>query len=102
MNIFVLSRKPKLCAAYHCDKHVVKMIIEYTQMLSTTHFYLTGKSPLKPTHKNHPCTVRVMKSVHNYNWLVELAIAVSDEYTARYGKIHKLHDTIIKLRKVPK
>lgn len=35
MNIFVLSRNVTKCAAYHCDKHVVKMIVEYTQILST-------------------------------------------------------------------
>lgn len=28
MNIFVLDLDPKTCAAYHCDKHVVKMIVE--------------------------------------------------------------------------
>lgn len=35
MNIFVLSRDAKECAEMHCDKHVVKMITEHTQMLST-------------------------------------------------------------------
>lgn len=35
MNIFWLSKDPKKCAEYHCDKHVVKMIVEYTQLLST-------------------------------------------------------------------
>lgn len=37
MNIFVLHRHPRTAARDHCDKHVVKMIVEYAQMLSTAH-----------------------------------------------------------------
>lgn len=37
MNIFVLDRDPRVAAAFHCDKHVVKMIVEYAQLLSTAH-----------------------------------------------------------------
>lgn len=36
MNIFILDHDVKKCAQYHCDKHVVKMILESIQMLSTT------------------------------------------------------------------
>jgi len=28
MNIFFLDTDTKQCAKYHCDKHVVKMILE--------------------------------------------------------------------------
>ena len=35
MNIFHLDKNPKICAEYHCDRHVVKMILETAQMLST-------------------------------------------------------------------
>jgi hypothetical protein len=37
MNIFVLSKYPRLAAEMHCDKHCVKMILETAQMLSTAH-----------------------------------------------------------------
>ena len=37
MNIFHLHKVPKVCAEYHCDKHVVKMILETAQMLSTAY-----------------------------------------------------------------
>jgi hypothetical protein len=33
MNIFVLDRNPMVCAMYHCDKHVPKMILETAQMI---------------------------------------------------------------------
>lgn len=42
MNIFVLDRDPYIAASYHCDKHVVKMICEYAQLLSTAHRQLDG------------------------------------------------------------
>lgn len=42
MNIFVLDYNVEKCAQYHCDKHVVKMILESCQMLSTAHRVLDG------------------------------------------------------------
>jgi hypothetical protein len=42
MNIFYLDRDPRECAKMHCDKHVVKMIIEYAQLMSTAHRVLDG------------------------------------------------------------
>jgi hypothetical protein len=42
MNIFLLDYDQELCARYHCDKHVVKMIVEYAQLLSTAHRLLDG------------------------------------------------------------
>ena len=35
MNIFFLHRDPSRAAKAQCDKHVVKMVLETTQMLST-------------------------------------------------------------------
>ena len=37
MNIFFLDKDPIIAAQYHCDKHCVKMILEYAQLLSTAH-----------------------------------------------------------------
>ena len=42
MNIFVLDRDPYKAAEMMCDKHVVKMILESAQMLSTAHRVLDG------------------------------------------------------------
>ena len=49
MNIFYLDKDPEISAKMHCDKHVVKMIIEYAQMLSTAHRMLDGKLVMKPS-----------------------------------------------------
>ena len=43
MNIFCLDQDPHLAARMHCDKHVVKMILEYGQMLSTAHRMRDGR-----------------------------------------------------------
>ena len=45
MNIFYLDRDPGICTLMHCDKHVVKMILETAQMLSTAHRVLDGDEP---------------------------------------------------------
>ena len=42
MNRFILSTDPVEAAQMHCDKHVVKMILEEAQMLSTAHRVLDG------------------------------------------------------------
>ena len=51
MNIFHLHKDPKICAEYHCDKHVVKMILETAQMLAATQ---THPTPVSYTHLTLP------------------------------------------------
>ena len=96
MNIFVLSRCPHLAARLHCDKHVVKMILETAQLLYSAHHVLgTPDLPsgaYKKTHANHPCALWVRESRANYLWLVELGLALCAEYRHRYGA-HKTHKT---------
>ena len=43
MNVFYLHRDPNICAQMHCDKHVVKMCIEYAQLMSTAHRVIDGE-----------------------------------------------------------
>ena len=57
MNIFVLHRDPKIAAQMSCDKHVVKMILETAQMLSSAARAKGAWAPYKQTHKKHPCTL---------------------------------------------
>ena len=42
MNIFYLDHDVTKCAEMHNDKHCVKMILEYAQLLSTAHRVLDG------------------------------------------------------------
>ena len=89
MNIFILDENPDTAARQHCDKHVVKMILETAQMLCTAHWESGGEAPYKSTHKNHPCTIWARESVDNYKWLCDLGVSLCDEYTQRYGRVHK-------------
>ena len=122
MNIFVLDESPQLAARMMCDKHVVKMIVESAQMLSTAHRVLDGeqytelsvnnrrikrwKSPYmlmentlyKASFVGHPCTQWVMKNDKNYYWLTEHAYELCREYTRRYDKVHKTDDMISLIR----
>lgn len=95
MNIFYLDSDPATCASFHGNKHVVKMILEYAQLLCSAHHL--GACVLnedeqamlyKLTHKNHPCAVWVRASKSHYEWLYRLFVALCDEYMHRYGKVH--------------
>ena len=81
MNLFILNVDPIVAAQDQCDKHVVKMIVESAQMLSTVHRMLDGTETekrsvsgktmtkyyelsddredilYKACHFNHPCTI---------------------------------------------
>ena len=112
MNVFYLDRDPVTAAKMHCDKHVVKMIIEYAQLMSTAHRVLDGEMYYgltkngrkikrwklnsnmedilyKASHINHPSAIWARQSNNNYNWLYCLFTALCDEYTHRYGKVHE-------------
>jgi hypothetical protein len=120
MNIFILDNDPVQAAQQQCDKHVVKMIVESAQMLSTVHRMVDGVMERRPSksgsmlqyyklddhredvlykacHYNHPSTVWTRESDQNYRWHYKHFIALCDEYTYRYGKVHA---TDTKLRKI--
>lgn len=94
MNIFYLDQYPTHAARYHCDKHVVKMILETAQLLCTAHRVLDGDENVPPyfykkTHVNHPCAIWVRENTYNYEWTRELFQYLNEEYSTRYKKIHK-------------
>jgi len=86
VNIFVLDRTPRVCARYHANQHVVKMVLESAQMLCTVVNRTGGESPYKSTHSHHPCTLWTGRSLANWQWLRQLALALNDEYRYRFGR----------------
>ena len=103
MNIFFLHSDPEICSQMHNDKHCVKMILEYAQLMSTAHRVLDGKlvgknymmsddnkeqSLYKSTHINHPSAIWVRQSDKHYYWLYWLWRCLRSEYTYRYYKVH--------------
>ena len=105
MNIFYLSSCPQEAAESHNDKHCVKMILEYAQMLSTAHRVLDGENVhpdlYKIAHKNHPSTIWTRSSKQHYDWLFRLFRMLRAEYTLRYSngefKVHKTWDKLGKI-----
>ena len=70
---------------------VVKMILESCQMLCTVLNELHGRqvTPYRSTHKSHPSTKWVRASSANFESLVEHTMAMLEEYTERFGIVHK-------------
>ena len=105
MNIFYVDKDPKVCAEMHCDKHVVKMIVEYAQLLSTAHRVLDGDDAnpnlYKIAHKNHPSTIWTRSSKQHYKWLFRLFRKLNIEYGIRYGKVHKSWEKLNGILKFP-
>jgi hypothetical protein len=125
MNLFILDEDPVEAARLQCDKHVVKMIVESAQMLSTAHRMIDGGETRMPSksgktmvkywkipdfrenflykavHMGHPCTVWTMESSENYIWHMVHFTALCDEYFYRYGKIHASTQLIAYLGTLP-
>lgn len=94
MNIFYLDPDPETAARYHNDRHVVKMLTEYTQILCTVRHHYGQEAPYKPTHPKHPSVLWTAESLSHWHWLQALALAVYREYTHRYGKTHKSGEVV--------
>ena len=125
MNIFILDQNPIKAAQLQCDKHVVKMIVESGQMLSTVHRMVDGKMERRPSksgsmlqyykhpnahlertlykacHFNHPSTVWTRESIQNYIWHYDHFYALCHEYTYRYGKIHATQTKLEEALSIP-
>ena len=110
MNIFVTDPDPIKSAQVLPDKHIVKMPLETCQMLSIVGSKKWGHgfgdlpkldgTPYKTekgAFRNHPCTVWAQQ---NWSWLIRHGLALCDEYTHRYGKIHSCESTILHAEKI--
>lgn len=117
MNIFALDSDPITSAQMMVDKHIVKMVLETAQLLSTAHRLLDGTEYIdksktgrnvkrwrlpddresvlySATHINHPSAVWCRTTNNNYNWLYSHFLGLLSEYSYRYGKIHKCQSMV--------
>ena len=97
MNIFFLHRDPSRAAKAQCDKHIVKMVLETTQMLSTAARRNGFDIGYKAAYPKPPMTIWVGDTHDNFCWALEHAQELSKEYTARYGKFHASQKVIDKI-----
>src|SRR5688572_10301475 len=84
MNIFFLDSELSLCAQYHCDSHVIKMILESTQILCTVLHQHGLQAPYRATHQKHPCVIWAGASLDNWSWLQALTLELNKEYQYRF------------------
>ena len=99
MNIFYLDTDIEACARFHCDKHIIKMILESAQILCTVLWMHGIPAPYRATHQHHPCVLWANESLSNWIWLKELANALNkeDQYRFSHQKNHKSYDVILHL-----
>lgn len=94
---------------FHVDRHVVKMILETAQLLSSAVHMLCSNEDeniktiilprlYKLSHKNHPSAIWARDNINNWTWLLYLGLALCKEYTFRYEKTHKTEELLIFLK----
>ena len=107
MNIFVTDPDPYKSAIVLPDKHIVKMPLECYQMLSIVASEKWGHgfgtlpkrdgTPYatdKGAFRNHPCTIWANEFVLNWRWLIQHGLALCEEYSNRYQKVHSCLPTL--------
>lgn len=94
MNLFALSACPEQSARWQVNIHCSKMPLESAQLLCSIYHLQGIKAPYKLSHKNHPSSKFVRASCLNFEWVIEHAKALCDEYTARYNRRHASQDVI--------
>lgn len=109
MNLFILDKNPQKSSHMYIDIHVNKILIEAYQMLGTAclkhnvsiqnmPLNKSGR-PLKGGYPHHPVTKWVGKNKSNYQWTIDHAKALSQEYTYRYNKKHFCENKILELER---
>ena len=102
MNVFVTTPCPNESAEVLPDKHIVKMPLETCQMLAVVYskWYFNWGNELLPkkdgtpyntekgAFRGHPCTIWAAESLVNTAWLIQHGMALLEEHTKRYGKVH--------------
>lgn len=117
MNIFYTNKNPIVCADEHCIIHTRKMIVEYTQLLSTCKRLNNGIKSIvvrkgrrkvyyrldnfddddlfyQATHVNHPSNIWLRDyTPESTKWLVTVLNRLCDNFYSNSGKRHKIQHT---------
>jgi hypothetical protein len=84
MNCFPLDHNMAKSVEYHCDTHVVKIILEGVQMLSSANRIHGSFGCYKMSHEHHPMTVWAAKSQANYDWMRAYVLHLNTEWQHRW------------------
>ncbi len=95
VNIFFLDLNPTKAASWLVDKHVLKMLLEYTQLLANA-FYMEGATkpppntkmgtPYQKAHWDHPCAEWVRQDHKHWHWVKMGAFELHRQYQLRFPK----------------
>lgn len=97
MNIFVVDKDPRVAASQLCDKHIVKMPLETSQILNDAMGLLGYRQIMRSFNPKHPSPIWVAENGQNWNWTVAHGIELCEEYKRRYGREHRSFDMIVRL-----
>lgn len=102
MNIFYVDEDARAAARALCDRHVIKMVLETAQIMSTVcHKWGVHGVPYRATHVNHPSVLWAGASSQHYDWMFRHGAELSVEFTRRYRKAHASSVVIFQLEKAP-
>lgn len=106
MNVFYLDLNPTVSAGWLVDKHVLKMVLEYTQLLANA-FHMPGATAPPKTragttyaksHWDHPCAVWVRQDFKHWHWVKMGAFELCSQYQTRFPnallKQHACYDAL--------
>ena len=92
MNVFYLDHDPAVAAQAMCDQHVVKMVTETAQILSTVARLTLNEGACeglyRRTRQNHPVVRAAIHDGGYLRWTFLHGLALADEYTHRFDKYH--------------
>ena len=90
MNVFACHSSPDMAARALADRHVVCMVRETAQILSTTarELGLDDSDLYASTHLHHPVVVACIWDSGYRNWVIRHGRALAREYTHRYDRVH--------------
>lgn len=92
LNIFYTNSNPHKAANELCNIHQVKMILEYSQLLSAAHHVIDESNRgdiYKLSHKNHPSALWVRSSRQHYEWLYKALRQLHILFSSRTLYNHK-------------
>lgn len=106
MNIFVTDESPWLSAIHQHDRHVVKMIIESLQLLSTAcHLDARFGGYVEKHHESqlyapisnpgHASAIWTRATPANFVWVTVHASGLMHEYHRRFRKYHAAYPTLL-------
>lgn len=114
MNRFFLAKKedgrpcPFNSAVHLCDKHIVKLAVEEVQMIVSALLNNGAPAGLMPEtvrgtihkggYRNHPMTRWTGESTGNFDYAMNHAFGICQQFSCRYGKEHSAQKQLMWIR----